>query len=195
MKAKSLENICARGDLELLKKLYSEGKISKHNVVRVDKNNLTLFESAGKHGQLKICKWLYYTFQITKKDAMFNDNFLFTTTCSYNHLEISKWLQKKFQFTKEEITVKTIFCAACQCGFLEICEWLYFTFQLTKKEIEDCNNSALKRACHNKHYNIISFLCNTCGFTIEDTNGFLHWFYPENQKKILQMFDTNWILY
>ena len=147
------ENICEKGDLELLKKLHSEGKIFKHDAVRVDKNEPTLFESAGRHGQFKICKWLYYTFQITKEDAMFNDNYLFETTCFYSHLEVCKWLQKKFRFTKEEL-------------------------------IPISNGRFFRGICVDSSIEIITYLRNTFGFTMDDTKSFIDQISEKQKEKL-----------
>jgi hypothetical protein len=131
---------------------------------------------------------LYKNEKLTREMVIHRDLLSVRLSVQYKKLDVCKWLHATFKLTKEEITVKNNypFRTACEFGFLEICEWLYFTFQLTKKEIEDRDNYALKWACYGKYYNIISFMCNTCGFTIEDTDGFLHSYPLNEQEKILQ---------
>jgi hypothetical protein len=134
-----LENICKSGDLESLKELHLEGKISKNDVLRIDEDGITLFEWVVAYGHFEICKYFYYTFQITKEDVSLNNYFIFDTACFMNHLNICVWLQKKFKFTKEELILNNnkLFKQICLDSPIEIITYLNKTFGFT---MEDTHN-------------------------------------------------------
>ena len=98
--------ICFDGNFELIKKLYLEGKINKEFVVNSYINNgyLNLFQISATANHLELCKWLHETFQITKEEAVVDENFAFEVACVEGNLEIVKWLQETFAFTKEEVS-------------------------------------------------------------------------------------------
>ena len=164
--AKSLEGICQRDDFELLKKLYLKGNFIRDDVVRVDEDVLTLFESASLYGHLQICKWLYYTFEITKEDAMLNDYCSFNVACLHGQLNICKWMQKKFCFTKKELI------SICDGRFLkDICkEFLY------EENYAEC------------FFEIFSYLSNTFGFTVQDVTHFINKIPKTKRERFLECF-------
>jgi hypothetical protein len=117
--------------------------------------------------QLKILKWYYKTFQITKEDLkkeyfyyniIINDAIL--NACKYGNLNICEWLHKKFTITKKEITqhYNKPFREACKNGYINICQWIYFTFSLTTKDARMLNNYALRCAYNDNHFEVVEFL-------------------------------------
>jgi hypothetical protein len=164
--AKSLKGICQRGDFELLKKLYLKGKIIRNDVVRVDECELTLFECASLYGHLQICKWLYYTFEITKEDAMLNDYCSFNVSCLHGQLNVCKWMQKKFRFTKEEII------SISDGGLLE----------------DICEQFICEENYPESFFEIFSYLSNTFGFTTEDVTHFIHKIPQTRRERFLECF-------
>jgi hypothetical protein len=146
-------NIVFKGDLELLMELFSEGRTFQRSDV------IGLFKEAVRYGHLKICKWLYLSFKITKNELIYDKN--------------------------EVTTRDDVFIKVCRGGNLEVCEWLQETFQFTKNEIFNVRNIHAASFYYN-NYHIILFLCNTFGITESEMKEITRNSSEEEKEKILQ---------
>jgi hypothetical protein len=52
---------------------------------------------------LEVCRWLYETFQITKKEASEYNNIAFECACEHNQYHIISFLCNTFGITEEDV--------------------------------------------------------------------------------------------
>ena len=58
---------------------------------------------ACKEGRLDICKWLYFTFRLTKEDIKNDKNFSLTRAIIYGHYEVVEFLISTGGLTEEDV--------------------------------------------------------------------------------------------
>ncbi len=96
----SLPERIKNGDLESIKELVLNGKITKEDIMKPNNNGNTPLLWASMCGHLDIIKYMKEEFEITKEDIMKPDNDGFTSIllASRNgHLDIIKYLKEMFE--------------------------------------------------------------------------------------------------
>jgi hypothetical protein len=97
-----VQTFCERGDLENIKKLFLEKKLTKKIIFSYD-FNYRPFDLAYAKGHLNVCKFLIFNFNITKKDIFaYKDYYLITTLELYN-LQHVIFLIEEFGITEEDV--------------------------------------------------------------------------------------------
>jgi hypothetical protein len=131
------KDLIKSGNLKELKILYKNGILTREVVEKQNYNFALLY--ACEYGHLNVCKWLYGTFQITKKEASIYDNLAFQNACENGHLEVCQWLYETFQITKEEIMLNYnySFCYACCNEHYHIISFLCNTFCITEDDVKN----------------------------------------------------------
>jgi hypothetical protein len=130
--------MCSFENLEELINLYDNGILTRKMV----EQDCFALSSACNYGNLEVCKWLYKTFQITKKEALLYNSYVFQQTCGKGHLEVCQWLCETFQITKKEATLNNnrAFWWACYNDHYHIISFLCNTFGITDVTEEDVKN-------------------------------------------------------
>jgi hypothetical protein len=105
MDTNSVYLFCEKGDLENLKKLFSEEKL-KRNIIFSSYYNCA-FDCAYKGGHFDVCKYLILKFDITKEEIYVYKDYYLRTAFNrefYNdNLEYIIFLIEEFGITEEDI--------------------------------------------------------------------------------------------
>lgn len=141
-------------NLELLKWLYSLGKVDIHSE---DEDAL---RSACQRGRLDVMKWLYSL--DGKINIRVDRDIIFFDACTTNNLELAKWIYS-LDNTINVHTVHEINCmndwlfkACCQWGHLKTAGWLYsFGGDF---HIHENNNELLRMCINYGHTDAIEFV-------------------------------------
>ena len=133
---------CLNGNFEIVKWLYSLGKININDIGACDMEHLLGFEikknKAFKNccigGHLEIAKWLYYLCENNKplEKSELIDSFI--CSCQNGHIEIAEWL---FDYCKNFIDntdLITAFIRSCKSGNKKLIDWIY---GLCKKPLDN----------------------------------------------------------
>lgn len=161
------------------------------NLTKIELNQIIteVFIHKCVNNKLKYVTCLYKNFEISRENAMSNENEAFCKSFGLGYIEIARWLHDTFKFTKEEVLIKNnyAFKFACVHGNVESCEWMRLTFNLTKENIININYNILYEVFMDsfisKISNIISYLYAYFDLNEDDTAKTLI-LIPNNHKEL-----------
>lgn len=109
--------ICKIGRLDVVKWLYSLGKVDIHIENDID----IAFAYSCENGHFDLAKYLY---SLGDVDIHTHENYAFDYSCANGYIEIAKWL---YSLSNQTLYLydDSAFHFACAHGFLEIAKWLY----------------------------------------------------------------------
>ena len=113
---KQFINLCEKGKLEEIRKIYSKNNINIHV------NNDKAFRYACLNGHIEIVKWLINL--DNKPDIHANNDEAFRFACYKGHIEIAKWLITLDDKPDIHAENDYAFRFACLNGHIEITKWL-----------------------------------------------------------------------
>jgi hypothetical protein len=103
----SLGRFCNRGDLENVKRICSENKLTKTYVFYFDWENCGPFDIAYSEGHFDVCKFFIFEFHITKKDILKYKNYYISHTLDKNldniKVKYVNFLIEEFGITEEDL--------------------------------------------------------------------------------------------
>jgi hypothetical protein len=150
-------------------------------------SNMLYLDSFCINGDLNsIQKWLKHENEKIMDVEVEIILYIFYWCSNFGHLDVLKWIHSIY-FIEKTNNLKAIneaFAVACYKEHLDICEWIFTTFRLTKEKIIESECHALYFACNCVRQDILLFLSNSVGFTIEDTNDFIDTLPKYKLKKI-----------
>lgn len=152
----------------LMSDINMKGKISR---VTIEK---TITQSIVR-GQIEMAKWLYRTFEISRKSIADND--CLHKAAKWGYLVSIEWAYNTFNLTLDELTIwkNNIIIGAAKKGHLKILKWIHSTFNLSsEKNREHVLNSlgyGLIQAIKHEKIEVTEWLIENYGLDILSLTG------------------------
>lgn len=176
-------NICAHGRLDIVKWMYSCGKIDIHF------NDDLPLRWCCLYGYLNVVEWLY-----TICNGEFEDiEDPFILACGSNNIELVQWFYTKFQNKIDTNCINDAFERCCINGRLNIAQWLYSISINKNMMIHTNNDNAFLSCCkfanrdrypsdnmknYYKYLKIVKWLCSVCDdykIFVDDQNKYIYY--------------------